>query len=126
MNTPLPTSDATNAYDLLTDIRRLIREEPKRYDQHTWIEHPLKGGPSCGTVGCVAGWVWTLKRPEYTESIADAAAKILGLEWSQAAELFNGGAVTGEAQTWWHGVQGRRHIWRFQRKYATQLKAKSI
>ena len=56
-------SNATNAYDLMTDIAAYILEEPKRIWMGFWmvqgneaIRDALdKTGPACGTVGCIAG-----------------------------------------------------------------------
>lgn len=55
-------SDATTAYDLLTDIRAYILEEPKRIFMGDWIlkRNEVKRrldseAPVCGTVGCIAG-----------------------------------------------------------------------
>lgn len=55
-------SDATNSYDLMTDIAAYILEEPKRVYMGDWL---MEGdeirrrlgdeGPVCGTVGCIAG-----------------------------------------------------------------------
>lgn len=59
-------SDATNAYDLLTDVAKAIREDPLKYDQNRWIsrsketfDQVLGVGvePACGTIGCRAGWI---------------------------------------------------------------------
>lgn len=56
-------SDATNAYDLLTDIAAYITEEPKRIFMGDWLitgkdtirRYLDDDGPVCGTVGCIAG-----------------------------------------------------------------------
>lgn len=81
---------ATNAYDLLEDVKQVITDDPRRYNQGTWVEtinptllkaendlgNPIVDEldsyvvdflkseakmPECGTIGCVAGWVWTMK-----------------------------------------------------------------
>lgn len=57
----LPKSKAKTAYGLLSEVRRLILEEPKRYDQgaficriggkgRSWDLDPEQA-PACGTVG---------------------------------------------------------------------------
>lgn len=73
---PMPESHATNAYDLLSDVIRVIQEEPKRLLMDDWLVQPdrhyswtacvakLGGPPACGTIGCVAGWVVVLAAPD--------------------------------------------------------------
>jgi hypothetical protein len=146
----MPKLKATNAYDLLTQVRELILEEPLRYNQEVWLKK--KGVdyrhqfPACGTVGCVAGWVVALVRPggsAYDVDVNVAAKHILGLGWAPAAELFDGDAVDRlfveqqhddndddwlgpYPQTAEYAALGAEHILRFQEKYAEQLKAKAI
>jgi len=71
----VPRSDATNVYDLLQDVKQAILEEPRRVDMNfvayvddrtrQWT-NPRTGrkevmpAPSCGTVGCFAGWTMLL------------------------------------------------------------------
>jgi hypothetical protein len=129
----LPTSRAKNAYDLLTEVKELILADPRRYDQGTYIER--HGGvknarviieyPPCGTVGCVAGWVATLKRGRrFTYGTAGPIAEdILGLDQIQANDLFSGDAAPYPAQTRDHAKAGARHITAFQKRYREQLKA---
>jgi hypothetical protein len=137
--TTLPKSTAKTAYRLLTEIRGLILAEPKRYNQSRFIArangvgladtHTELGFPACGTVGCVAGWVATLKHSAsfkyvQTETIA---AKVLGLDEKQRWELFSGSAcIATDPQTIEHAEQGAAHIAAFQKKYAKQLKAKAV
>lgn len=67
-----PWSHATNAYDLVSDVIRVIEEEPKRFDMADWLDHIMPSRvkktkslqeryPACGTVACVAGWIVTLR-----------------------------------------------------------------
>jgi hypothetical protein len=134
----IPVSTATNAYDLLTEIRALIREEPKRYNQFIWharvtplariIYHGREStAPACGTIGCVAGWVVTLKEgPDVAyPAVPDRARQILGLSPRQEAELFYR-MVPGREGSWRHGLHGRFHIWLFQQQYKAQLKATPV
>lgn len=84
----VPQSEATNMFDLLNDIKRAINAEPKRLDMsnfrrrgsalldvlYEWNKHrgqeksgtkralTVREAPSCGLVGCIAGWQVTLKR----------------------------------------------------------------
>lgn len=65
---PLPKSSATNAYDLLTDVIRVVEEEHRRLYMGNWFssEEELPAGmflPACGTVACVGGWIVILTEP---------------------------------------------------------------
>ena len=134
----IPKSKAKTAYSLLSEVRTLILAEPKRYDQTTYIARPdglgesyeftSRGFPSCGTVGCVAGWVATLKGPRLFSygAAGGIAASILGLGDAQYYELFGGGMVKGNAQTRAHAKSGAAHIAAFQKKYRAQLLAKKL
>lgn len=145
MKSKMPTSRAKTAYGLLDEVKELILARPKRYDQERFIKR-LNGtngadflkpsqAPACGTVGCVAGWVATLKRGDtflYNET-PGIAADILGLEPEQRSELFSGSALYCGSDTYTlkHGTAryakaGAEHITRFQKKYAKQLKAKRV
>ena len=71
---PLPATRATNAYELMEDVNRIILEEPARMDMRKWIsafrslteieqrnEDVSEGifpipEPACGTVACYSGW----------------------------------------------------------------------
>lgn len=135
----MPVSKAKTAYGLLSEVCALIKEEPLRYDQCRWIQRvggtgyerldlDVTKAPSCGTVGCVAGWVGTLKRADSfsywgTELLA---MDILGLDGVQAYELFNEDAAGVESQSAAHAKRGIAHIRKFQKKYAKQLKAKRV
>jgi hypothetical protein len=133
----LPKSNAKTAYGLLSEVRRLILAEPKRYNQTDTIsfrDRPdcwsIDTGkwPACGTVGCVAGWVTMLKSPDRAElyDVLAPAAQILGLDSEQRHELFRGSAAGISSQTVAHAKAGARHIAQFQQKYAKQLKAKAV
>lgn len=131
-------SKAKTAYALLSEIRRLILAEPRRYNQNWWLTRgrPTKrakddaprGIPSCGTVGCVAGWVYALKhRGDHVDEEC-FAAKVLGLESDRgmAHALFAGGILTAPAQTLAHAKEGAAHIARFQKTYERRLKATKV
>jgi len=132
----MPVSHAKTAYGLLGEIARLIVEEPKRYNQHGWLQREQDRSqmqpveyPSCGTVGCVAGWVVALKakrRPNYFRT-GDKAADILGLDVDQHDELF-GSSAAGETdrQTPEHAEAGASHIRRFMQANRAQLLAKKV
>jgi|SRR5579862_4089390 len=138
---------ATNAYDLLKEVRALILEEPKRYNQATILDHleeykpnpgiTLYGQPAeefipaCKTIGCRAGWVTELTAPN-PKRIIDAveyARKQLGITEQQANTLFHGGAA-GETYGRWgtpeYARKGARGITVFMAHHKAQLLAKRI
>src|SRR5436189_5507993 len=104
-----PRSDATNAYDLLTDVIQCIEREPRRLHMQHWLltgeylEAELDGedGPICGTAGCVAGIITLLTVPiqdiDFTRdavkhndvhhSVREYASRLLSLT---TVGLFNG------------------------------------
>lgn len=139
----IPRSKAKTAYGLLSEVARLILEEPKCYNQRTWVCLVTDGFPSpaefpaCGTIGCVAGWVTTLKIPDKVAAttrygggrsklVMYQAQDILGLDSLQNEELFDGDAARGEPCTRQYARSGASHIRRFQRKYRAQLLAKKV
>lgn len=139
----LPKSNAKTALGLLSDVVKVITEEPKRYNQGIWLDKrngPITDDshyPACGTIGCVAGWAITLKRKRLMKSIwgdmrtSDTAGALLGLNNEQQSELFgdhcvrrltaNGEFTRIEPQTIEHVKAGVEHIRKFQRKYRAQL-----
>lgn len=128
-----PKSRAKTAYGLLSEIRRLIVDEPKRYNQRTVVYFGATGdrAPACGTVGCVAGWIYALKRRGAKrnrdgEDVIEFAEQTLGLDVGAMSRLVDGSAAGREPQTARHAKRGAAHIARFQKKYATQLKAKAV
>lgn len=89
----VPYSDAKTAYTLLSDVIRTILEEPKRVHMDNWLlqGEGVKdflyrkgvldiGGPACGTIGCISGWITTLKPNANVSSIAgeDIIAPYIG------------------------------------------------
>ena len=134
-STKIPKSKAKTAYGLLTEVKRLILKEPKRYDQTLWIVGRTGGDhlvdrsfPACDTVGCVFGWVAMLKGPlkfEFDETYS-IARKILGLTEGQTYKLVHPSAAKHPPQTKAHAQSGARHITRFQKTYMAQLKAKKV
>jgi hypothetical protein len=137
-------SRAKTADGLLGEIERIILEEPKRYNQHETLLLEKRDGdgtsdglyeeekveyPSCGTIGCVAGWVVALKRrrPERVPDVIAVADEILGLRDYQSSELFSSYAAgVGKPQTGAHARGGAKHIRKFRRKYRDQLRAKKV
>lgn len=132
----VPKLRAKTAYGLLGQIARLIVEEPKRYNQGSWIavkgntDHaleglPEKGFPACNTVGCAAGWVCalTMQEPPNYWDVEDMAAEILGLDddFVIAWELFDEDACGPKPQTKAHALRGAKHIEKFRKKYRARL-----
>lgn len=77
---PLPRSKAKTAWNLMLDVRRAIKKEPKRANMRVAFEerHPKDGGPACGSVGCIAGWICALlNRKEFFGRIG-IARSVLG------------------------------------------------
>lgn len=70
---PIKASDATTAWGLLEDVREAILAEPKRANMRVYVEgwHPWRGGPACGTVGCLAGWIALLSGRANRQSLLD-------------------------------------------------------
>ena len=138
MTSRIPTSKAKTAYGLLSEVRALILAEPKRYHQGIYIDRedeeiddgyePEHGYPDCGTIGCVAGWIATLKHREpfnYSETPI-IAAKIIGVY--DSSFLFYAGALPSNLrpQTREYARAGAKHIAAFQRFNRAQLLAKKV
>lgn len=79
--TELPKSKAKTAWGLLSDVIRAIRAEPKRIDMDTFGQRrpESNGGPSCGTVGCFAGWVAVLGGHDIRREEVDAEGVAIDL-----------------------------------------------
>jgi hypothetical protein len=146
----VPKASAENAYELLEQVVEAIKEDPKRYNQHLWVTNGERNGgyspitfmpqdypdirlnmPACGTMGCVAGWVSVMTKgpKEAMQLNAQGHAQIvLGITDMQAERLFAGHAAgerdheSPEA----HAARGIRHIQRFMKANAAQLKAKKL
>ena len=72
-------SDAKTAYDLLSDVCKTIKNEPKIYDQDTFMSRDNIS--PCGTVACRAGWIVALHDGSARLNlinIEDRATHILG------------------------------------------------
>lgn len=139
----IPKSKARTAYGLLSEVCKIIRDEPKRYNQlavlvkqdnysSVNLSYFTKlGFPSCGTVGCVAGWVHELKGNK-NDWVLSSAGRILGLINNQVNEFFNENALHElnkegfEPQTKEYAELGVQHIQAFQEKYKKQLLAKKV
>lgn len=136
MKSKMPKSRAKTAYGLLSEVKQLITEEPLRLDMSLVCRASKKAisaaglvAPDCGTVGCIAGWVQTLKGNRRTTNDFRRASKILGLkDEDQEDALFCPDALMFDytTQTAGHAYKTVKHISRFQKKYSAQLKAKRV
>ena len=141
----LPKSDATNAYDLLTDVCKVIDAEPKRINmgfvcirgaalQRTYGCIHLEI-PSCNTIGCIAGWCLVTKQhpcimdPDIQIGFATRDAQLmLGLSYDQGHVLFWPVDLLNDPnkQSRAHADAVIAHIKTFQAKYPEQLLAKGV
>jgi hypothetical protein len=128
----MPVSKAKTAYGLLSEIRKLILEEPKRYDQCATLVHGADASefygdklPACGTVACVGGWVLVLKGFGVHDSL-DKAWGVLGQPTDDMWDLFEADRAGSRGNIAAHAKRGAAHIAKFQKKYAAQLKAKRV
>lgn len=129
-----PRTRAKTPIAILKAVVKAIRAEPRRYDQGDWLDVWKPGDdvrrgwpkpatmPTCGTVGCVAGWVATLTRPKRERyprhsTVLKRAIRALRLEDWQAGELFEGQAVAGTPGTAAYVEAGVQHIEAFMRKH---------
>lgn len=73
-------SRAKTAWGLLLDVRKAIKSEPKRANMGVYCDAlaPEHGGPSCGTVGCFAGWIMLLRGESHPLDSAFPATQLLG------------------------------------------------
>ncbi len=101
----VPRSDATTAYDLVSDVIACITQDPRRLDLTVWIgrrpEPPTAleaaAWPACGTVACVAGWIVLLAGQVPKLDTQDFALRALGFEddledtpaWASWRRLFH-------------------------------------
>lgn len=137
MKSKMPTSRAKTAYGLLSDVKRVILAEPLRLDMGIVC---LRGSslqfrdrvPDCGTVGCIAGWALSLKgrtsNDEENHGNTRDAQELLGLDFKDAQSLFFVDRLVqaSNKQTAAHAKATARHITRFQKAHAAQLKAKRV
>lgn len=134
----LPRSRAKTAWGLLQDVKRAILAEPKRANMWTFrsTRLPEDGGPACGTVGCLAGWVNILSGDKYARQYhpRQAAEQILGSTcnylFGDAYHVFNAGSgdacETTKPGTRAHAQAVVNRINRFMRVNKAKLKAKSV
>lgn len=128
---PILPKSVKNAYQLLSYIGAIAMEEPKRISMTMFLAQnlpdiPDMGYPSCGTIGCIAGWTIALL-PRWYRSIENAKM-ILGLSDEQRDDLFYDYelCIDKNAKTKAHAIAVVAHIGRFQKKNEAQLKATKI
>lgn len=139
----LPYSDAKTAYGLLTDVIRAILEEPKRIWMENWLldgdsaqtfcAARGKKAPACGTIGCISGWITTLKpaRKVWSGCGEDIIAPATG-DYDRrkirlaASDMFFDTSVPAHYGTMKYAriVAGR--IRKFQKEWAKDLKAVKV
>ena len=78
----IPRSKAKTAWGLCQDVIRAIKKEPKRADMAVFAASllPQNGGPACGTIGCLAGWICLLAGKPSMRVSASAASHIIDPE----------------------------------------------
>lgn len=141
----VPKSNASTAYGLLSDICTLITDEPKRMRMGDWhtslVDLTDEAKPKCGTVGCIGGWIETL-RPRraalrFGVDTLEYAGKVLGFDATYAGDdpdseaimdLFLNQKLTNAKPqgTPKHAAAVVRHIRKFQQKHARRLRAHKI
>jgi hypothetical protein len=129
-------SNATNAYDLLSDVIAYMLEEPKRVYMGDWL---IKGkdrikdtfetdGPACGTVGCIAGNVAVLTN--FQTDPEDArfylSSDNYGLRSHIYSDLFLDVKVPAKYGTKKYANIVARRIRAFQREWKADLQAVAI
>lgn len=132
-------SNAKNAYDLMSDIKEYILEEPKRVYMGDWLirgRRVIKDffeteGPACGTVGCIAGNAVMLAGNPEGRNVVSQSLEILGgdnftLRRKLEHDLFLDCAVDAKYGTKKYAriVAGR--ITKFQKYYKEALREVKI
>lgn len=131
------------AYDLLARVCEHILDEPKRYTQESYLVHGIAAiknlglaAPTCGTVGCRAGWIVALHDGPTGvrgEAVEWRANQILG-RGGDTHDLFSGTAcdrlagedtspIIGTKKYARLGVKGLRA---FMKQHAKHLKARLL
>ncbi len=123
---PLPKPiTSKNPVVILKHVCKLIKAEPKRYDQYESLVTEknslgFKGSdyfPACGTVGCVAGWVHLVTGGRRSGPVLSSARHILGLSEEEADDFFAahplGVRSRSEVTPRQHAADGIQHIKRF-------------
>lgn len=141
------------AYELCERVCEHILEEPRRYFQNDWCrrgtgiqrmwsrlrsvlsidqdgnEDVMKPVPPpvCNTVACRAGWIVLLHdgMKAKPRDFSDRANEILGVEWMDTQELFDGQDY-GQPGTKAYARKGVAGLRAFMKEHKAQLKARSL
>jgi len=126
----LPVSKAKTAYGILSEVVKLVLEEPKRMRMAMWggndgnvdcLNLPINERPSCGTVGCIGGWIEHQARQQGVEMDAADLLK-MDPDGEPISALFYGRLCSDPRQgTPAHARKVVRLIRSFQRKHRTHL-----
>lgn len=89
MSVPTPKSNATNAYDLLSDVINVILEESQRLNMGYWLlddaaltsrgDFLHTNQPACRTVACVGGWTIVLAKGKEHANLIEISREALEL-----------------------------------------------
>lgn len=146
----IPKSRAKNSYELLNDVVKVMREEPKRVRFGDWLmtfagNKFSKDVPACGTIGCIAGWCIAVRAPSANileeielqqnshESPRQIAHRLFPLDLkSEVDDLFGVtiwstySNVEGTPGTHEHARSVIRRIRQFQKSHTRALKEFSL
>ena len=136
----IPRSKAKTAWGLCQDVIRAIKKEPKLADMAVFTDNilPQNGGPACGVVGCLAGWICRLAGKPIMRVGTIAARHIIDPEeqlnyftvGSQNYDVFNSGdgdrCATTEPGSRAHAHAVVLRMKKFMRINKTKLKAQHI
>lgn len=97
--------------EMMLRVAAAIESEPERFDMGCWIESSSE--TLCGTVGCIAGTAVAVdlgREPLISTHligilIEQRAAKLLGLDYHEAAQLFT------NRDEWWTKALASLGLW---------------
>ena len=125
----IPHTKSKHPLVILKAVIKAICDEPKRYNQETFLMREDQtpdafdvSFPACGTVACVAGWacIVTSGVPHSSSGILGRAQALLRLTGETSDGLFSGGALGqksyGDIPPAQYARLGVRHIIRFAKK----------
>jgi len=89
---------------LLRQVMGLIRDNPRRWDQRSYVTRYMDIGFECRTTYCLAGWAYLVGVGDPCAAaepyrIHDVAQTVLGLRDDQADELFRFTTVWSPSQS---------------------------
>ena len=124
---PITYTKSKHPLVILKAVIKTILDEPKRYNQETFISIrdtiPDDRFPACDTIACVAGWTCLVAERDFRGmgGISQRATNLLRLTPETSGALFDGGALYqlssgtgyGETTPRQYARLGVRHILRF-------------